>query len=223
MPNSCPSLPLFNSASLDIRPARVYDGTFDGLIDTLNTDSVDLLSLRAWRDIFYTFLSEAIDRDQLISDYIDLAATLNRSPERDLTHPASFAVHKISRRVGLEWQRLRGLLRFEQFSDGTLYARCEPDNDIILLLASHFKSRLPTFPWIIHDFKRHKAVIYNAKTYAQVEVGEDLPVNPAPLQDKVASLWKTYYENINIKERQNHRQRKQYMPKRYWKYLPELE
>ena len=36
-------------------------------------------------------------------------------------------------------------------------------------------------------------------------------------------LWKTFYNSVNIKERENLRLRNQHMPKRYWKHLTEIK
>jgi probable DNA metabolism protein len=36
-------------------------------------------------------------------------------------------------------------------------------------------------------------------------------------------LWKEYFRSITIKERINLKLQRQHMPKRYWKYLTELQ
>ena len=36
-------------------------------------------------------------------------------------------------------------------------------------------------------------------------------------------LWKGYFKNIAIKERENKRLQMQFMPKKYWKFLKEME
>jgi probable DNA metabolism protein len=36
------------------------------------------------------------------------------------------------------------------------------------------------------------------------------------------SMWKGYCKNISIRERMNLKLQKQHMPKRYWKFLPEM-
>ncbi|MBQ2881820.1 MAG: DUF4130 domain-containing protein, partial [Clostridia bacterium] len=38
-----------------------------------------------------------------------------------------------------------------------------------------------------------------------------------------ADLWKQYYRTVAISSRKNERLRRQYMPRRYWKYLIETE
>ena len=37
------------------------------------------------------------------------------------------------------------------------------------------------------------------------------------------NLWKTFYSSVNIKELENPKLRRQYMPKRYWNNLTELK
>ena len=36
-------------------------------------------------------------------------------------------------------------------------------------------------------------------------------------------LWKSYYDTINIKERKNLKVHMQFLPKRFWKFLPEKD
>jgi len=35
-------------------------------------------------------------------------------------------------------------------------------------------------------------------------------------------LWKSYFTHINIQERKNLKLQRQHMPRRFWKYLPEM-
>ena len=41
--------------------------------------------------------------------------------------------------------------------------------------------------------------------------------------DEIEDLWKSFYNTIGIKERKNDRCRMNFMPKKYWKYILEVE
>lgn len=41
--------------------------------------------------------------------------------------------------------------------------------------------------------------------------------------DEFELLWKTFYNSVNIKERENSRLQKMYMPTRYWHNLIEVK
>ena len=42
-------------------------------------------------------------------------------------------------------------------------------------------------------------------------------------EKEIQELWKTFYKTVAIKERKNERCRMNFMPKKYWKYIIELE
>ena len=51
-------------------------------------------------------------------------------------------------------------------------------------------------------------------------------VNKALLEegeDFYQKLWKLYYKQITIQERKNLRLHRQFLPRRFWKYLPEKQ
>jgi probable DNA metabolism protein len=112
-------------------------------------------------------------------------------------------------------------LRFKELENELLYSEISPDNNIITILAKHFKIRLPCYKWIIHDKKRNLAILYNKSKFIIVNFDlrllEKLPNKELYYQN----LWKNYFNNISIKNRENKKLQKQHIPTRYWKYLVE--
>jgi probable DNA metabolism protein len=51
---------------------------------------------------------------------------------------------------------------------------------------------------------------------------EDEKNKNASVNDQWEDLWKHYHKTINNESRDNPKLQKQFMPKRYWKYLPEI-
>ncbi|MBO5068014.1 MAG: TIGR03915 family putative DNA repair protein [Clostridia bacterium] len=111
-----------------------------------------------------------------------------------------------------------GFLRFQESSHGVMYAKYAPDNDITALLAPHFLRRLGAIPFIIHDGKRNKIAISNGRSI-KIE-HTDLPSNfcPSENEEDFMSLWRKYFDKINIKERPHLKQQDSFFPRRYRKY-----
>ncbi len=112
------------------------------------------------------------------------------------------------------------------------FAPIDPDHDIVQLLASHFKSRFADQEWVIYDVRRKYGIWYDRIKVQKVVFDKpafDLTACYIREQirdhdeDYYRTLWQHYYNAINIIERQNHKQMKAFMPKRYWKYLPEKQ
>ena len=126
----------------------------------------------------------------------------------------SFTVQKVLH----ERHIMTGFIRFSESSNGVLYAKFSPDNDITELLAPHFLKRLNGIPFIIHDLKRNKIAISNGHLIKIQST--DLPANfcPSENEQRIKELWHKYFRAINIKERKNTAQQDNYFPRRYRKY-----
>lgn len=118
---------------------------------------------------------------------------------------------------------LNGLLRFIEIGDNLFYASIHPDNNIIENLGHHFIRRLPTQNFIIHDKNRNIAFLYNTKEYKIVDSTLLTVPNISENEKKYQELWTAFFKTIAIKERTNSRLQMQYMPKKYWKDLVELD
>ena len=165
----------------------------------------------------------------------------------DRLDPDTEQVQKASAKVIREFDRLRGLLRFSPVSpagakstanesphgspldtDFRYTARCTPDHFVLPLLSDHFAERFGKVSWAIIDEKRNLVLLsaYGKKP-------ELYPIKPAEKKRGTAAehnstadeweyLWRNYHRSINNEDRSNPQLQKQFMPLRYWKYLPEL-
>lgn len=122
------------------------------------------------------------------------------------------------KRVSGEIHSFKGLLRFDE-KEGILFAKFEPQNDILFFIYRHFKSRLVNKKFAIADLRRDKAVIYNGERgeFFKFEMDENLKS-----EDAYVDLWLSFYDAVAIDERKNEKLRMQNMPKKYWKNLPEM-
>lgn len=174
------------------------------------------------RDLDTLLRSGNPEKGQIAFAYFRLLAQIKRPIGKRLAEPAVFAAVECIKKVGFEIHRFHGFIRFIETASGALYAPCSPDNDIVDLLANHFRVRLPQFPFVLHDVTRKKAAVYD---------GKNTFIAPLPQANLILSanetewktLWQKYYAAVNIPSRERLKQMRGYMPARYWKFLPELQ
>ena len=183
------------------------------------------------RLVHVAFLTETKETDMLLWHYLhkifnDKTGTLHRN----LLDPDVYDLVQCARKVRKEVHRFNGFVRFQKSTDGMFFAPIDPDHDIVRLLAPHFKSRFADQEWVIYDVKRKYGIWYDKVKVQEVVFDKpafDLTAGYIRNQvrdhdeDYYRTLWQHYYNAINILERQNHKQMKAFMPRRYWKYLPE--
>ncbi len=179
-----------------------------------SSDGSDLI-----RRIVHLYYSESPRAGALALGYLALWQQHGRATDQHLTHPVVREVVPLTQKVGKEIHRLKGLLRFTEGEPPYLQAIMEPDYNILLPVALHFRRRLNAQPWIILDARRHRAAAWDTRhlTFSTVSAA---PAAPTP--DPIAHLWKTFYRTVAIPDRNNTVLRRQNMPERYWKYLTEL-
>ena len=140
----------------------------------------------------------------------------------DRGDPDVQAVHEAAYKVWHEYHRLMGLLRFSPDADGAYIARCSPDHLALPALGPHFYERFGETPWAVIDEKRRLCLLRAAARPPELFCISERPAS-APLAngDAWEKLWRQYHATINNESRNNPALQRQFMPKRYWKYLPE--
>ncbi|GHT90825.1 hypothetical protein FACS1894140_0140 [Spirochaetia bacterium] len=142
----------------------------------------------------------------------------------DRGDPDVRAVLATAYKVAHEIDRMRGFLRFSPDVNGVYTARCTPDHFVLPALAPHFTRRFGEQGWAIIDEKRHICLLRRPGRLPELL---DLPPSlaaPSSIRsnDEWGSLWRHYHRTINNESRKNPLLQRQFMPERYWKYLPEL-
>ena len=173
--------------------------------------------------IYKVFMSSVEGKETKILNYVRLGFVKGACVSMLHGDPIVFPVQQAERKVNGEVHRLKGLIRFSELGHRVLYSPIEPDHDIIEFLADHFCDRYKNEPFIIHDVKRSKALIaYQGSWYISRFTKEAL--SPLSEEEKeYRRLWKSYFENMAIRERINPRCQKNLMPVRYWKHLTEFQ
>ena len=175
-------------------------------------------------DFNLTFRSGEKKRFKVLFDYLNVAiSNKNIDVSKAFALPEIQAFTDLKNRIYTETHRFKGFLRFMETEKGFYYACYEPDNDITELLVPHFTARLQS-PFIIHDIKRNILALCDGKRYKILNGGNNgVTVFMSESEEIFLDLWQQYYKSINIEERKNLRQMRNYMPERYWKNLSEKQ
>ena len=191
----------------------------------LITNLIQEMGPDTYRTIYYVFLSTEENKELIIYYLI-----LNGFKYKDqlLYHRNLKCVTKaitISKYVLHEAHKYKGFIRFKELDNHVLYAEIEPLNDILYFISHHFEKRLKQEYWIIKDVKRGILSIYDKHKYILISEN-DFKLSTTKLSQqewKMEKLWKLFYQTIGIETRKNERCRRNFMPKKYWKYMIEME
>ncbi len=184
--------------------------------------------------MLYLAFSSGLPRiEMLMYRYFEkLFADTTGNYHKNLLDNDGFELYNIARKVRKEIYRFYGFIRFQETSDGLFFAVIDPDHDIVSLLAPHFTKRYADQQWVIYDSKRDKGVYYDGKEAQEIiftdkqfatltgKINHELEAED---EERYRSLWKAYYKATSISERKNTRLMLHWLPRRYWKYLPEKQ
>ena len=203
------------------------------------------LSINAFDAFVHAWMSELpIEAEIIRYGRRVLAAPDRQSAERaavDRSDPDTLTVLNAALKVQHEIHRMLGLLRFFPDQEGislptvgeckeigyttppsaacTYLARCSPDHFVLPALGEHFTGRFGETAWAIIDEKRGLCLSRLPGKQAIIHAGNGFS---AASGDEWEDLWRHYHKTINNESRNNPQLQRQLMPKRYWKYLPEM-
>jgi len=137
---------------------------------------------------------------------------------------ADTAVHELScavRHLEREAAHYAGFIRFSE-NAGALSAVIEPKNIVLPLIARHFRERFPDERFLIYDRTHEMALIHEDGSV--VICGAESFEQPEPDEQelKFRTLWRLFYDTVEIRERRNPRCRMNNMPKRFWRCMTEF-
>lgn len=147
----------------------------------------------------------------------------------DYGDPIELRLHQLKKSVFREKHRMEAFIRFHKTKDDLYYANCEPDFNVLPLIAGHFKDRYADQRWLIYDLKRNYGIYYDLNECLEVNLEAatriDNSTNHTELltqdEPEYQSMWNSYFKSVNIASRTNMRLHLQHVPRRYWKYLSE--
>ena len=184
-------------------------------------DKIKSISKQAVYFIFTAFKSNNMNKEIIILKYIICILKYGNKINYMKNKETIIEMSNLIKQVNLEIHRFNGFLRFDSLNDDILYAKFSPDNNIIENVAYTFKQKFGEETWIIHDEKRNIVAFYDNKKL-QFYYNIDFELKDLK-HDEYGMLWKEYFKRISIKERENKRCQKNFMPKRYWHNMLEVK
>lgn len=184
---------------------------------------VEKVSQDAFATARYAFHSQKAGIELLVWRYLMLGLQVGRRLCLLLAEEPVHSVNRIARHVSHEAHKFKGFVRFSEVAEGFLYARIEPEADVLPLIAHHFVGRVGDCPWMIHDLGRRQAAIYDLKSWRLVR-DVDLSSEPGvtEAEHNYAALWQRYFQRHAIAERHNPKLQQKHVPLRYRNHLVEF-
>ncbi|HBF96069.1 TIGR03915 family putative DNA repair protein [Petrimonas sulfuriphila] len=202
-------------------------------------------SLRVWKALekklskiaqnmmLSVWLSELPETEMLLFRYIRKNIDHPEGVEMNFGDDDVLRIKEIAQKVAKEAEQLRQFVRFQETADGIYFAPVSPRYDVLSLIVSHFQSRYAGQPWIIYDTNRNTGLYYDTRSVVEVSFSQkdlsDLRLGVLD-EEKLSSdetffqqMWKEYFKSTTIKERINLKLQRQHMPRRYWRYLTEMQ
>ncbi len=178
------------------------------------------------------WLSEIENSDFLLFQYIKYAIDSKFEHSANFGHPVVLEIHKIAKKVSKEVHAWQQFVRFQKSKDEIYFAPVHPVYNSLPLVIPHFKDRFSSQQWILYDLKRNYGFYYDlSEVHPMVLEGSGEHLRTGFVDEEMLhpdeklfqELWKKYHTSVSIKERINLKLQKQYMPKRYWKFLTEKQ
>lgn len=225
----------------DIQPEGMANGSLFGNHHVVFSDKdkaarvirklQERLPAGALLQLYMAFLSEQPDIANVLFRYIRYALQSTISIATDYSHPDVLLIRQTAQKVGKEKHRMEAFIRFRKTKDALFYAVIQPDFNVLPLISKHFEDRYADQHWLIYDAGRKYGLYYDLSTVSEVKIDFSTATDDKASIDIVhdereelyQTLWRDYFDSINIKARKNMKLHIQHMPKRYWRYLVEKQ
>lgn len=217
-------IPLDIKTKKDFTPTLLDEPITLELNKSFNIQSINV-SKKIIKTVYYVYLSTDPKKELII--YYFLLNALKYQDKifymRNLKCVNSTL--KLAKRISNECHKLKGFLRFKEMNNHVLYAEASPTNNVLELLSNHFAKRLKNEIWIIKDVGRNMYSIYYKPKYYIVS-GQNLNIQKFNIscdEENIEKLWLSFFKTIGIEARKNSRCQMNFMPKKYWPYIIEME
>jgi len=168
------------------------------------------------------FLSHDPDKDTLLFRYLRYGFAVGRKVHVDIAHELVNPVERLFQETRREMRQIMQFARFARMDNGVFYAKVNPKNNVLPLVMDHFARRFNIQPFIIYDEIHRLAGIYDMQQW-RLQYVEEFSAPDCTVDDRrYQKLWKAFYDSVAIAERVNHRQRRTFMPMRFWSNLTEM-
>lgn len=175
--------------------------------------------------LYDAFLAEQAVADTAIAVYAAAKLVADRSGTRlpDAAQDALITVEHAARRVRREAHTFLGILRFRHHASGWLVAEYESECNVLPIVASHFARRMPNQQWRIFDRRRGHTAMHDRSGLRYRSDAAGPTTGDVQTDAAIVDMWRDYVDRIAIRERTNRRLQRQFLPKKYWRDLPEMD
>lgn len=163
------------------------------------------------------------EKEKMLLCYARMAFSKGKKLNNLLADPVVAKVHRATAAVMREGCRCRSLLRFSELGERTLYARMEPENNILPLVAAHFKRRMAASDWVLHDANRAMAALYFG---GKLRLAQLAACQKAPRSEKeflTAGPWRSFFASVTVNERAKPGAQRGGIPQKYRSSMPEFD
>lgn len=188
---------------------------------------IDKISEEAYDIVRKAVCSCDRDKGDIIYRFLILGFHIGSKVTQYLGNDSVMRIFSLNRNVNNEVHYFLGFVRFTEIEYGILYSKINPKNDVIRLIAPHFSDRMNAENFIIVDEHRETAIVHRSGypwvyTYG-AELNVDRLKNYSEQEDEYRNLWKTFFDSISIKERENYRLQNNNLPKRFRSNMLEFD
>jgi probable DNA metabolism protein len=218
------TVPMFTDTHTIITDKEKATRVFNGLKKKISRSALSMLHA--------CFLSELPDIELILLRYIQKSYASTVSIELNFADDDVLTLSKIYKKVMRETERMRQFVRFQKTADGMYFSVMEPLYNVLPLCIDFFQNRYADQQWLIYDTRRNFGLFYDLqkteivsfdKLDAAVLSGQLTAEQTDESELEFQKLWKDYLNAVTIRERKNLRLQRQFMPKRFWKYLVEKQ
>lgn len=154
-----------------------------------------------------------------------------RRPFSNIAHEKVAPLHAICRSVDQESEHMRQFIRFEHLRGGDAdfwFAKYNPRDSVVPLVMPHFVERFNVQPFVIYDEAHGISGVYDGNGWRLVDLsgaGFDALRLPGKAAEEATmqDAWRRFYRSVAVDARYNPELRRNFMPKRLWRNLTEMQ
>ena len=166
------------------------------------------ISAHAYYQIYLAAMSIDPGRLDAIYRFLRLGFAVGGQVTEYLREEPVMRIFELSRQVANERHYFYEFLRFARIEPGIYVAHMEPKGNVAALVAEHFADRMPSEHWMIIDDNRKTACVHpkdgtNYLRYLTDDEFESLR-KTEQYEDEYTEMWKTFFQAVAIKERENY-------------------
>lgn len=179
------------------------------------------LTTDSWEFIEKGFASVVENRETALIVAIEFGLHFGDNLSRHTYQKEIEALYIGIRQLNVEIHHYQGFTRFNEV-DGWLIAVIDPKHGVLPYLMPFFCQRFPNERFAICEQKSQMVGSYNQGQISFNPLQKVPELNLSPEELAIQEQWRTFFQTVAIEERKNPTCQRNHLPKRFWKYLPEM-